>query len=102
HGRPEPAIMADRKRHAGVSAGIEHRLCVGMRERQRLFAKHWFARGGAGLDLGTVERMRGGEKDGVGRRICERGLEILNEVQLVLRAIVERALARGLNGGEET
>ena len=101
HRRPEASILTDRERNPGLTAGVEHLLGVRAVQRQRLFAEHVLACGGTGDDLGAMQRMRRGQENRIDRRIGQRGLEVVDQMQPMPSAELARALHRRFDRGRE-
>ena len=62
-------MVADRDGDARPRAGIEHRLRIRFRKRERLFAKHVLARAGRRFHLRAMPGVRRRQHDGLDRGI---------------------------------
>src|SRR5689334_23988198 len=84
--------MADRDGDAGARAGVEHRLRVGPRQRERLFAVDMLAGRGRRLDVRAMARVRRRQHDRLDRRIGQHLLIRRPDRKPVVRGELARQL----------
>jgi hypothetical protein len=83
--RLEAAFVADPEHEAALMAGAHHLAGVRAGERERLLAEHVLAGGGAGQDLGMVQRVWRREDHRLEIRVAERLVQARRQREAVLR-----------------
>jgi hypothetical protein len=75
--RGVPQMIVGAEDHAGPGARLDHRACVGERQRQRLFAQHMLAGSRRGQGLGMVQLVGSADVDRIDRRIGEQRAHVV-------------------------
>ena len=97
---PAP-LVPHPENEARVATKPDGLLGAGLRQGQRLFAKHMLAGCDRGLDLLAMQRMRRGEHDGLHRGIGERIRVVRRQCDALFGANRARRLEVGLDGAHD-